>query len=138
MTDVLPFLRGCDDPLMRSAADEVERLRAENAELKASVRLLTASLRTTDQPAACQHDFRHYMVGFNETGETRCRVCGFVVGTADQQAASMQDAPQPTEGTGKQSMQAACTKNDAGLVQRDLEDIAGKYKQALDRLADKS
>jgi hypothetical protein len=31
---------------------------------------------------------------------------------------SMQDAPQPVEGTGKQSMQA-CTKNDAGLVQPD-------------------
>jgi hypothetical protein len=30
---------------------------------------------------------------------------------------SMQDAPQPVEGTGKQSMQAGCTKNDAKLVQ---------------------
>jgi hypothetical protein len=29
---------------------------------------------------------------------------------------SMQDAPQPVEGTGKQSMQA-CTRNEAGLVQ---------------------
>jgi hypothetical protein len=85
-----------------------------------------------DQPAACQHDFRHYMVGFNETGETRCRVCGFVVGTADQQSVSptgdkgtiqpdddisMQESPQPVDGTGKQSMQA-CTRNEAGLVQQ--------------------
>ena len=33
MTDVLPFLRGCDDPMMRAAADEIERLRAENERL---------------------------------------------------------------------------------------------------------
>jgi hypothetical protein len=53
-------------------------------------------------------------------------------GTADQQSVSptgdkgtiqpdddisMQDAPQPVDGTGKQSMQAGCTKNDAKLVQ---------------------
>jgi hypothetical protein len=77
--------------------------------------------------------------GADNWNRYECGVCGKDPHKpADQQAASMQDAPQPTEGTGKQSMQAACTKNDAGLVQRDLEDIAGKYKQALDRLADKS
>lgn len=30
--------------------------------------------------ARCRHEFRHYTTGFNETGETRCRVCGQVAG----------------------------------------------------------
>jgi hypothetical protein len=53
----------------------------------------------------------------------RCKDCGAVdghyssCGTTDQQAVSMQDAPQPTDGTDKQSMQA-CTTEKQTLVQQ--------------------
>jgi hypothetical protein len=145
---------------------EIERLRAENAELKASVRLLTASIRATDQPAAA-HPYkcggRDCGYGY-QTGDWIC-ICGErrtadqqsvterleaavvdfmgtdtlhlhtadqqdvcmssvhhrfagirVVDEPDQQKVSMQDAPQPVDGTGKQSMQA-CTTEKQTLVQ---------------------
>jgi hypothetical protein len=77
------------------------------------------NLRLADQPAAAQ-----WLCNCQEPGCPHC--------TPDQQSVSptgdkgtiqpdddisMQESPQPVDGTGKQSMQA-CTRNDAGLVQQ--------------------
>jgi hypothetical protein len=78
----------------------------------------------TDQPAACPDDPFRVLRGFGEAADQQdvCmssvhhRFAGIRV-VDDSPAVSMQDAPQPPDGTGKQSMQA-CTRNDAALVQQ--------------------
>jgi hypothetical protein len=126
------------------------RLLAENAELKASVRLLTAALRTTDQPAdALGHAYVEALVLLRQARNgpiphgTRYDIDKFLdrVSTRqpDQQAASMQDAPQPVEGTGKQSMQA-CTNEKQTLVQltgRQADGLISATKALLDSVCPK-
>jgi hypothetical protein len=83
------------DPARLAAVREVARLGQE--------------MELPDQPAAipCPHPDVAVVAG-------KCYCCGESI--ADQQALSMQDAPQPVEGTGKQSMQA-CTTEKQTLVQ---------------------
>jgi hypothetical protein len=100
-------------------------------------------LETADQPAACPDDPFRVLRGFGEAADQQssrrgfdfkcgcgadnwnryeCGVCGKDPHKpADQQAVSMQDAPQPTDGTGKQSMQA-CTTEKQALVQPEMDD----------------
>jgi hypothetical protein len=60
--------------------------------------------------------------GADNWNRYECGVCGKDPHKpADQQAVSMQDAPQPTDGTGKQSMQA-CTTEKQALVQPEMDD----------------
>jgi hypothetical protein len=84
--------------------------------------------RASVQPAAIPSCPHPDVTVIEVAGKLVCTCCGVEVRrvghhdradtfvTADQQSASMQDAPQPVDGTGKQSMQA-CTNEKQTLVQ---------------------
>jgi hypothetical protein len=115
------------EELQRSRAPDqpsVEHIVAHTDE-RVSMTLAQYRQLTANQPGEipCPHPDVAVIAG-------KCYCCGR--STADQQSVSptgdkgtiqpdddisMQDAPQPVDGTGKQSMQA-CTRNEAGLVQQ--------------------
>ena len=63
---------------LRERLAEAERLLSKNVRslVSADQAEVEAFLRAADSADVCRHDFRHYMTGFNETGETRCSKCG--------------------------------------------------------------
>jgi predicted Zn-ribbon and HTH transcriptional regulator len=53
VTDVLPFLRGCSDPIFQAAADEIERLRADLEHKDRYYAQFDLVPKASVQPAAC-------------------------------------------------------------------------------------